>query len=437
VIGRLEQRRAFGDSAAGFTLVEVIAALAVFALGAIAVVGALTMTGKLSRTNRQRVEASSVAQQQLNLVREQVKSSVTDPIGRTVTTMQVGSTTYTITKDTNWTSLGQSGNDCAVGALAGSVAYQRVAISVTWPGGTAPVTDDTVVTPPANVLSADTITIPVQLVTGGLSPLANQTIKLTPTAGGTTTSQVTDSYGCVVFAQLPPGLYKVEVNSPGYVDTLGVTDHVEQDGQSSPGIVPVVRILYDAPASLTVNPVCTGPVVCSFATYAAPSSGFKYTLLQSGWSGGSAAIAANGTSPTTMSPIFPFTASTGGSYSGFSGTCTDANRSNTVATSAQPAADANGSINVPLASATFVFTRSGTPVTMSNATITAADTSGGCTETYSWTGRTINGSSGVPLSIPYGSFTWTLKSGSTTHAATSAVSVTPTMGATKTVTLSS
>jgi prepilin-type N-terminal cleavage/methylation domain-containing protein len=437
VIGRLEQRRARGDFSAGFTLIEVIAALVVFALGAMAVVAALTMTGKLSRTNRQRVQAATIAQQAINLVREQVKNSLTDAVGRTVTTTTVGTTTYTLTEDTNWTSLGQSGNDCAVGALAGSVAYQRVAVAVTWPGGTAPVTDDTVVTPPANVLSADTITLPVQLVTGSLAPLANQTVKVTPIGGGTTIAEVTDSYGCAVFAQLVPGLYAVEVNTAGYVDALGVTDHLEQDGQSQPGIVPVVRILYDQPASLTVAPSCTGPAACSFSLYPPAPSGFKYTLLQTGWAGGSAAIAANGGSPVLKSPVFPFTATTGGSYNGFAGTCIDANKSNTVATSAQPAPGGSGSITIPLASATFVFSRSGTPVTMTNATITATDTSGGCTDTYTWTGKTISGSLGVPLSIPYGSFTWTLKSGSTTHKATTATTLTPTMGATNTVTLSS
>lgn len=409
----------------------------VFALGALAVIASLTTTGKLSRTNRQRVQAASIAQQQLNLVREQVKNSVTDPIGRTVATSTLGATTYTITQDTSWTSLGQSGDDCTVGALAGSVAYQRVAVSVTWPGGTSPVTDDAVVTPPANKLSADTITIPVQLVTGSLAPLANQTVTITPTSGGAITSEVTDSYGCVVFAQLAPGLYTVAVNTPGYVDTLGVTNHVEQDGQSSPGIVPVVRILYDNPASLTVTPSCTGPAVCSFALYPPAPSGFRYTLLQSGWAGGSAVITANGGSAVLKSPVFPFTATTGGSYSGFAGTCTDANKSNTVATSAQPTPGGSGSITIPMASATFVFSRSGTPVTMTNATITATDASGGCADTYTWTAKTINGALGVALSIPYGAFTWTLKSGSTTHAATSATSLTPTMGATKAVTLSS
>ncbi|HWA66082.1 MAG TPA: prepilin-type N-terminal cleavage/methylation domain-containing protein [Mycobacteriales bacterium] len=437
MIRRLEQRRHSTLPSAGFTLVEVIAALVVFALGALAVVGALTMTGKLSRTNRQRVQAATIAQQRVDLVREQVKNSVTDPIGRTITTTTVGSTTYTITQDTNWTSLGQAGNDCATGALQGSVAYQRVAVSVTWPGGTAPVTDDTVVTPPANVLSADTITLPIQLVTGSLGPLADQTVKVTPVAGGATVSEETDSYGCAVFAQLAPGLYKVEVNTAGYVDVSGVTDHVEQDGQSQPGIVPVVRILYDQPASLTVMPSCTGPAVCSFSAYPPAPSGFKYTVLQTGWPGGSATVVGNGGSPVTKSPVFPFTGTTGGSYNGFAGTCTDANKSNTVATSSQPAPGGTGTITIPLASATFVFSRSGTPVTMTNATITASDTSGGCTDTYTWTGKTINGSLGVALSIPYGSFSWSLKSGSTTHAATTATSVTPTMGATKTVTLSS
>jgi hypothetical protein len=74
---------------------------------------------------------------------------------------------------------------------------------------------------------------------------------------------------------------------------------------------------------------------------------------------------------------------------------------------------------------------------MANATITASDTSGGCADTYTWTGKTINGALGVALSLPYGSYTWTLKAGSTTHAAKTAVSVTPTTGATESVTLSS
>ncbi|MGB9376880.1 MAG: prepilin-type N-terminal cleavage/methylation domain-containing protein, partial [Mycobacteriales bacterium] len=115
----------------GFSLVEIMVAIVLFALVSSAIVTMLAAALGIGRTNRQRVVAADLASKDLETTRNALKAGVTLPLGKSSTSATVGETTYTVTRTTSWTSLGQSGDACS-GGLGIGVAYQRISVAVTW-----------------------------------------------------------------------------------------------------------------------------------------------------------------------------------------------------------------------------------------------------------------------------------------------------------------
>ena len=115
----------------GFTLVEVVAAMVVFALAAVSVIALLSSALNVSRKNRTRVEAAQVAARAIETARNAVKRSIAIP-NDTTQQMSVGQTVFTVATHATWTNVGATGSLCT-GAVPGDVAYRRIEATVTWP----------------------------------------------------------------------------------------------------------------------------------------------------------------------------------------------------------------------------------------------------------------------------------------------------------------
>jgi type II secretory pathway pseudopilin PulG len=387
-----------GDRDEGFTLIEAVASLVVFAIAAVSVVALLETALHLSRKNQQRVQAAQLAMQAVSTARDGVKHSlaIPDELSENVT---VGSTVFTVVTRAAWTNVGASDSSCA-GAVPGQVAYRRIEATVTWPRmtGTPAVKSATLATP----LNPNTITVPVQLVTGAKVPLSGQTITLTPPTGASQAA-TTDANGCVVFAQLTPQRYTVSVNVSGYVDATSdaKVDHQEVVGQSVPGITQVTTIFYDRPGTLSLGPAFSsgGSPAFSAANYPLPSSGMAYTLSQTGWSDGSSHTypASSGSLSRT---VFPFQVAPGSGYTAYAGAC--AATANPVSTAlGTPAAGGTATLDVPVVSKVIKVTRFNNP--QANVTVTASDSPSGCGDTYTLSGRTSS-SGTIAFSLPAGSY---------------------------------
>jgi prepilin-type N-terminal cleavage/methylation domain-containing protein len=387
-----------GDDA-GFTMIEVVAAMLVFALAAAAIVAMLTNSLQISRTNRQRVVAANLATQELENVRNDMRNGVPQPVGVTSHTQTVGATTYTVKRTANWLGLGQAGDSCS-GALSGQIAYQRVKVAVTWPNmsGVDPVTNDTVITPEPGTLSPNTITIPVHVVDRNGASVPGQSVTVTPVTAGPSQSEVTDDSGCAVFAQLTPGSYNISLNTPGYVDWQGVSNHVESGGSSTPGIVPVVTIPYDQLGSLTLAP--SAP-----AGYTAPpAASLTYTLSQVHWT-------ANPQLSTTapLTHLFPFANDL---YTGYAGTCTDSKPAGFTPPGVLVPPNGAATLNVPFAPANFLFKRNG--VALSGYTVTATDSTCAPAVNYTFAGTT-DATGNLKMALPYGAWSFKVTKAGTTY----------------------
>lgn len=129
--------QAHGDS--GFTLVEAVVALTVFAIISAAAVTASVNGIDLTHLTTTRVTAVNLAQQDLNTARAAEPSTVSSSgYPRTVTQ---GSTTYTIDRSIAYS----TGSSCPSTPLAGVEYYLTVTDTVSWTGQHQPMRVDAVI----------------------------------------------------------------------------------------------------------------------------------------------------------------------------------------------------------------------------------------------------------------------------------------------------
>lgn len=201
-------------SDAGFSIVEVIAAMVIFALVS---AGALTMVLRATtsvRGNQDRVIAAALAASELD--RLAALGSENIPLGRTETTVQIPAGDFTITSDATWAAIGAPINPCSVGdGVSPARSYLRLQVSVLGGDLTVPQTTDGLVYPSdaEPLFGVGTLTV---LVTNS----AGQPVSGTGVAGsaqaGPSFGLVTPSDGCLYIPDLVAGSWAVRVTKQGY-----------------------------------------------------------------------------------------------------------------------------------------------------------------------------------------------------------------------------
>jgi hypothetical protein len=394
-------------------MVELLVAVTVFALVFAAVSLGIGRALELNRGNRNRSTGAYLAARQLEEARSKPFDQVT--LGRTTCVYTTAAcnlpSPYTVVQDVVWTAPGNTTSSCNVPSGGGSLAYKRVTVTVTWPdmGGVAPVTSQTLLTPPSGSYDPNEGHILVQVFDRNAAPLAGQTVSLT---GPETASQPTTAEGCVFFAYLDPGDYDVSLNTSGYVDRQGGQPALQtvavQQGQIS-----TLQFDYDRAATLQVG--LTAP------TGAAIPAGIALTVANSNLTVGTLSFPESSTgsgTTRTVRPLFPYASG----YQLWAGDCGDADpatysggsRGATLASN--PGATTTGSATLDAVDVTVVRA---TGTRVSNATVSGIHATGtGCTAGETLTASTRTNSSGqLRLALPYG--TWTVRASTTTRSGVS------------------
>lgn len=252
----VDRLRAARESDEGFSIIEVMVAMTVFAMIAAGVAAGIVSTMYLTQDNRSREAALNLANQALDAARSTKDVFTLDD---DTSSQRVGNQDYTIKQTTNW--INSDGSDNSCGAGSGVLAYKRVAITVSWTSGTSPrqknVVLDSLIAPSSAVSSAtaSTIVVGVRTATGG--PNTGVAVTITPVSGGATSLSnppaATDTNGCSYAVGVTPGTYKVSISKAGNVDKVGVTSP-DSSVATTAGGVGSASFLYDQGVTVTAGP---------------------------------------------------------------------------------------------------------------------------------------------------------------------------------------
>ena len=239
---------------AGFTILELVIAIALFGIIMLGVATTVDSGLNLTRNNRNRSVAANLASQEMDLVR----TSDFMTLVPASSTQAVGDVPYTVSRELTWVPKNATSGPCD--GTGGSPQLLRVRVSVTWPEmrGVTPVVSDSAMTPPVGAYDPNTGHIAVKVLDRDAAPSFGSTVTVT---GPETRTMPTNSDGCAFFAYLTPGTYTVSMSTAGYVDRQGSVSPSQIVGVSV-GVTASAQFDYDRASSLylTLTPDAGGTV---------------------------------------------------------------------------------------------------------------------------------------------------------------------------------
>jgi prepilin-type N-terminal cleavage/methylation domain-containing protein len=249
----VDRLRAGRESEAGFSIIEVMVAMTVFAMIAAGVAAGIVATMYLSQDNRSREAALNLANQALDAARSTKDVFTLDD---DTSSQHVGNQDFTVKQTTNW--INSDGSDNSCGAGSGVLAYKRVSIAVSWTSGTSPqrknVVLDSLIAPPSAVSSATASTIVIGVRTANGGPNSGVAVTITPVSGGATSLSnppaSTDANGCSYAVGVTPGTYHVVIGKSGNIAPDGSTAP-SADVTTSAGGVGNKTLVYDQALTVT------------------------------------------------------------------------------------------------------------------------------------------------------------------------------------------
>lgn len=409
---------------AGFTLTELVVAMAIFTVFCSAALGLLVRTGDTTRVNLNRTAAANLASQQIQLAR--ALDAVDIPLGTQTSTQTVSGTTYTLKQTSKYLTGDATASVCS-GGLSTTLAYKLVTVKVSWPGATSAqvVRQDTLKAVGVKAAGLDSTGVLAVLVkTADATPLPDVPITLNNGSSATT-----DDSGCAVFVGLSANSYTASLSVLGFVG-LNNAQLVQKDSLGViVGKVSRYDITYDSVRNVVVKvsaPV-TGGVIPSGLPIQISSSNISSGLLI-----GPPACPGSGT-PTSACATAPTTSANGKAdglypaiYTVKLGACTESAPSQNQIDLSSPAAN-GGIVTVPMGAITINLTKAGVPYGgTKTVTVTHSGVNTGCPlgETYSFPAT----ATGTRILVPFGAWNVTVP---TTSAAlptsTQAVTLTPTI----------
>lgn len=306
----------------GFTLIEVVIAMTIFAIIAASTLAVILQTQSTGVSNRSRIAAANLASRELDLVRQEFNASTTGPTdiadegvvvnanpltgGTAGEPLVVDGTAYTVTRSASWNLTGTGESTCSGGTL---VKYPtlHVVVSVTWPsmGSVEPVVQVANLAPAKKVGISETASfIAVAVTDNTAAPLAG--VQVTA-AGPSTASAVTDTTGCAVIEVTPAATtgstYAISVTSSGYVDISGSTSPTKSSGVLLQGnLFTGVSFQVARPGSVVLQLVANGGGTLTDEMV----SGSTVTLVASEFAGSSGETARTVTGLTsTVTDLWP------------------------------------------------------------------------------------------------------------------------------------
>ncbi|MEO8423032.1 MAG: carboxypeptidase regulatory-like domain-containing protein [Actinomycetota bacterium] len=421
------RRRASGHAQdeAGFTMVEMVIAIFIFAMVITGVGVGMSSALNLTRQNRNRSIAANLAAQQMDTVRS-TDFATLDQLTQlvqptTVTpTPTVEGVPYTMTQNTRWirkNATGAAAGPCqSPPTAANPLAYIAVTNTVTWSGmrGVLPVQTNTVISPPVGVYDQTEGHMRVTVLDAAGQPVSGALVSISNPGQGVSDNATTGTDGCVFFAYQPTGAYTVTLSSGvGKVDGQGSATPVQSVTVKSAS-TSTVQFLFDSASSLALT---LSPITAGYTVQTTGPVSLGNTSLQPS---GKLSYATPTGSPRTIASLFPYASG----FSAWAGSCSDADPQgvNTVGAPYYPGAVRDsviamtpggtsvGIVTVPSTSLRFKRTNSGS----ATYTIVALHGSGdaGCpvAESYTLTSSLVlvqNVTQAVNVSLPYG--TWIIQ----------------------------
>jgi type II secretory pathway pseudopilin PulG len=313
-------------SEAGFALIEVVISAAVLAIVALAVLSGVD--GAQSSTGREKARsvAASLAEQDQERLRSTPVQTLATSAGAAATPgpVTVDGAQYIVTSTVAWVRDDTGGTaSCASDTRDSDYLHVTSTVTSAYVGTrVAPVQIDSIVAP--NIEYSTTHgSLGVKVVDASGNPLTNKMVTITgPGAGGTTSTGQTNSVGCAYFQKILAGSYTIGLNTLGLVDHFGVTNLNLTNFNVAPGVLNLVSVQYDNPATANVSVKTYPPGAAATAANQIPSAATRVSTVNSadvsllrnypvtGPVAPTAAFAAD--------KLFPFA---GSNYTFFTGTC--------------------------------------------------------------------------------------------------------------------
>lgn len=278
---------------AGFSLVEVIVAMMIFAIISVGVAYSITNSLVITRESRAREVALNLAEQDLDLMRSQTDWAKVATARNT--TVVVAGTSFVVDRVVKTVPGGTGTDTDACGAPAGplgagstgTVQFKSVVTTVSPVGQRAFVSDaraDTVIAPPSRINDPEKGTVIVSVTgasgTGTKGVVPSVTVAASANGATALTAQpaATDAGGCTYAYKVKPGNYVVSLATAGYVSNAQLATPsipiTVTAGKSS-----TAKFAYDAAATYSITYASNRP-----ADQAVPAlpSGLVTTFAGSG-----------------------------------------------------------------------------------------------------------------------------------------------------------
>ena len=415
----MNERPAAGGCATdeGFTLIEVMVALLVFAIVSTGILAGMTTIVQMTGDNRSRITAANLAAQELDTVR--AVSDTYTVVSSPTRDIPVGGRTYHLTRTVSWVS--SAGMDVSCNSST-NLFYLRVNVRVTWDGmlgTTSGVQNDTILAPPVG--STDGALGAIAIFVKGFAdePVAGVTVSVQVAPGGSGEAppapKSTTTDGCTYANGVKPGAYRITISKPGFRDMSGVASPTK-DVSVSGGNTSSVTFVYDQAGVVDIG-YAFGPQPGAMSQTPAVPANLPVNFTSSG---------TTSTTAKSVAALFPYSSSysvTAGPASSNTSTCASidpsawsAGVSNGVSLKAgvtptvMSVQSTTRSVKVPLG-AVRVTAPAGATLTATQAAPTGAGNPG-----CDVTGTTLTWSvpasvSGTTLALPYGS--WTISANGT------------------------
>lgn len=255
---RLQLRRTTADD--GFTLIEALVALLVFAIISSGIVAGATTMVRMTDDSRARVTAANLAAQEIDSVRAVANGTDTSAIysitSRPARDVPVNGRTYSVTRTATWISSAGASVSCN---SATNLFELHVNVRVTWEGMISTdkgVQDDTLFAPTGSSTTNALGAIAVSVVGSSGQPVAGITPTISAVPGGTgstpTGTKATTSEGCTYANGVQPGGYTVEIFKQGYRDPSGDTNPSKTVTVSA-GQTVSVQFVYDQAGLINID----------------------------------------------------------------------------------------------------------------------------------------------------------------------------------------
>ncbi|OII12351.1 prepilin-type N-terminal cleavage/methylation domain-containing protein [Curtobacterium sp. MCBA15_008] len=409
------------DRDEGFSIIEVLVAMTVFAMIAAGVAMGIASSLYLAHGSRSREVAIGLAQDAID--RARTSTNLFGVVDETKP-VRVGEVDYSVQQTARWVPTAGTANAC--GAGGGPLAYKRVSMTVSWTAGgrgeAQSISMNSMVAPTSSVTAANlgTIIVSVSRVDGSGNPGVSVSIgpNASPNGASAITSTIpqTDSTGCSYAVNVKPGRYDVALAKSGNIDdgtssgSLGAqTTRPSTTVTVTANQTSAANFNYDT--ALTIAPQWTDPNAGA-ATFTSPTSTPVSLRRKTADYGPYAA--------GTTTQVFPYA----DGYKAVPGTpasCSSVDPENwttangsavTPRSAAQPLAGTNA-VKAPVQILTVKLAgKLDNALTATTTTPNANSGDPGCatTTSYTFTGLPVGGT--ATIALPYG--TYTLRSGTVT-----------------------